>query len=188
MVGSTKRVYYDTNMWVAYTLGKEDAFFSSCAPLFYRVERGLDFVTVSRLVVAETIHALRKLTTGRFGPTPTPDHASIRSECRLIEECFLDYVAGLMAAKNAEIVEPSASLSHHQRRVLSKIHRYYGRITGGSHNKCRYAGLGHVDVEHAYLALEAEASEFYTTDKGFGDLRNDPRFAGISFEILEKGR
>jgi len=186
MVGSTERVYYDTNMWVAYTLGRKDAFFSVCAPLFHRVERGLDFITVSRLVVAETIHALRKLTTGKFGPTPTPDHASIRSECQLIEERFLDYVAELISDKNAEIVEPFASLSYHQRRVLSKIHRYYGRVTGGTHDKCRYAGLGHVDVEHAYLALEAEASKFYTTDKGFGDLSNDPRFADISFEILER--
>ncbi len=69
MVEGVKRVYYDSNMWVAYMRGGRDRFFSVCSPLFDRVERGRSFAVVSNLAMAETIHALRKLTTGEFKPT-----------------------------------------------------------------------------------------------------------------------
>lgn len=157
-------------------------------PLFERVESGLDFVAVSYLAMAETIYVLRKLTTNQFRPTSADDHAGIRSACRLIEARFVKHVGELVNDEHADIVEPSNVLFDHQRRVLSKMHDYSGRITGGTRAKYQYAGLGPADVEHAYLASYAGVSTFYTADKAFDSLNGDPTFAGISFKILEKTR
>ena len=186
MVEGVKRVYYDSNMWVAYMRGGRDRFFSVCSPLFDRVERGRSFAVVSNLAMAETIHALRKLTTGEFKPTSATieDHAGIRSECMSIEGRFAGYVNSLVNNKNAEIANCSDALFDHHSRVLSKISDYAGRITGGLKSRYRYAGLGHADIEHAHLASDARVPEFYSTDMAFDALNGDPEFAGVSFRVL----
>ena len=186
MVDGVKRVYYDSNVWVSYMRGSRDRFFSMCSPLFDRVERGLVFVVVSHLAMAETIHALRKLTTDEFKPTfgATGDHAKIQSECESVGKRLVEYVNSLVDNKNAEIVNYSDALFEHHSRVLSKISDYSGRITGGLKSKYRYAGLGHADIEHAYLASYAKVPEFYSTDKAFDALNGDPDFVGASFKVL----
>lgn len=186
MVEGIKRAYYDSNVWVAYMRGGRDRFFEACSPLFESVERGLGFVVVSHLAIEETIHALRRLTTDEFDPTSdsTEDHANIRSKCKSIEGRFAKYVNKLANNGNAEIANCPNTVFEHHSRVLSKISNYSGRITGGSNAKYRYAGLGHADIEHAYLASDAGVSAFYSTDKAFGGLNGDPEFAGVSFKVL----
>jgi len=165
--------------------GGRDMFFGACSPLFDRVERGRSFVVVPHLAMAETIHVLRKLTTDEFKPTfvEAEDHVGIRAECRSIEEDLADYVDGLVENKNAEIAKYSSKLSRRHSRVLSKISAHSGRITGGLKSKYRYTGLGHADIEHAYPALYAKVSEFYSTDKAFDALNGDPEFASASFKV-----
>lgn len=51
--------------------------------------------------------------------------------------------------------------------------------------KYQYRGLGHVDLEHAYLAVYNNASMFYSTGKGFAALVDDPDFASIKFKLVE---
>ena len=90
MVDGSKRVYYDSNMWVAYMRGRKDMFYGACSPFFDRAEQGLDFVVVSHLVMAETIHALRRIATNEFRPTSSvaADHASMQFGYRTDGEQF----------------------------------------------------------------------------------------------------
>lgn len=93
--------------------GSKDRFFGICSPLFDRVERGLVFVVVSHLAMAETIHALRKLATNEFKPTfgVTGDHAEIQSECESVGKRLIEYVNALVDNKNAEIANYSDALN-----------------------------------------------------------------------------
>ena len=182
---SVNRVYYDTNVWVAHSTGK-DKFSAACEPLFDRAERGLDTVVVSHLVMAETMHALRNLTTRNFSPTGdrTSDYASMQARWKSEEEKFLEYVETLTHGENAVNAGSKESVSDHHRRVFYTLRGHSGRVTGGGKHVYRYAGLSHADVEHAHLALYAGAAKFYSTDRDFASLNDDPAFAGVSFEVL----
>lgn len=42
MVDGAARAYYDASVWVAYIMGDRDGFFGVCAPLFDKLELGLN--------------------------------------------------------------------------------------------------------------------------------------------------
>lgn len=72
-----------------------------------------------------------------------------------------------------------------------------GKVSKDSDNKCpscnkkfdsikqyQYKGLGHADLEHAYLAKHSHITDFYSSDKSFKDLIGDPDYNTINFNIL----
>lgn len=183
---SVNRVYYDTSVWTAHAMGTKDMFYGVCKPLFDRAERGLDVVVVSYLAMAETIHVLRTLTTRNFIPTGdrASDYSSMQTRCKSEVERFLKYVGSLSHSENAKDVNFEESVSDHHRQVFSALLGHSGRVTGGGKPGYRYSGLSHTDIKHAYLALYAGVAKFYSTDKDFASLNDDPVFAGISFEVL----
>ena len=183
MVDGVKRVYYDSNVWVSYMRGSKDRFFGICSPLFDRVERGLVFVVVSHLAMAETIHALRKLATNEFKPTfgVTGDHAEKQSECESVGKRLIEYVNALVDNKNAEIANYSDALN----TIPASFQRSPTILDASREASSPNTGTPvWARIEHAYLALGARASEFYSTDKAFDALNGDPEFAGASFKVL----
>lgn len=151
-----------------------------------RVERGLDVVVVSHLVMAETIHSLRKITTRDFSPTldETSDTRNIRSKYKSEENRFVECVAELRDNGSAAIAKHADSMYSRHKKVFSTLRGHSGRITGGGKARYRYAGLGHADIEHARLAYRAGASKFYSADKDFAQLNANPEFEGVVFEVM----
>ena len=200
------RVVYDTNVWVSCMLGEEDRFYHSCKPLIEDIEQDRCVAVVSYLIIMESIYAIRRRLTERF----RWDGADASAKEALVEERskkFIDFITELSGRKKIMIVMPEESVAKHHSAILKKLRSLSGYVKlefyckecreqypiHGSTSACRvcgsnirdrrykYRGLGHADIEHAYLAVHSRASKLYSTDKGFTALADDPDFASVDF-------
>ena len=209
---SNDLVYYDTNIWIAWMRGKSDKFFPQAKKLVDEVLSGKKIAVMSQLVLLETIHALRqKIAQNSPYDNRNTNKHDIQTQINKTVQQFLNSVRIMVEDGHVIILNPSASVASHHNRVLQKSVKYFGylRIIGicpycengwvGRHasNTCghcghtknsikkyNYKGLGHADLEHAFFALSGHATEFYSADKSFMDLKNDSDFDNISFRIV----
>ena len=211
--GRKTLVYYDTNIWVSYMLGLDDNFYSVCKPLIEDIEHGRCVAVVSYLTIMESIHAIRRRIA--IVSLPAGSGRTISQREALARNCanrFVEFVGSLSAQKKIIIVRPTQNIATHQLAVLNKLKTIFGRVDlnlhctncqrrylvqkhsdrcptcGGSlthSNRYEYKGLSHADIAHAYFARYGGASLFYSTDKSFDDLSDDPDFLGsIAFTVL----
>lgn len=208
--GERDRVYYDTNIWVSYILGEEDNFYRISKPMIDAVEQERSVAIISSLIIAELIHAIRR-TVSQKQPTEggmTP--SGIESTVKEITDDFVKIIGRFerqgkairINKKNVAVDHPLlltklAALTGYARREcycrkckVSYTVRDNNTIcpscdrTNEMNKKYTYRGLGHLDLEHVYFAIHGHASIFYTRDKGFSTLKNDPDFNSISFRLL----
>ena len=164
----------------------KDRFFGQCQTMIQKLKENNRIMVISNLAVMETIHAIRKRIADDMRQTKEMEGAknSIMSESQGIIEQFVLYVSRLLNRGNMEMIKPGHAVADHHRRVCSKMYRYAGQIKyNNKSRKYRYAGLGHVDMEHAFLASDAEVDIFCSTDGGFADLEADPDFSHMTFDI-----
>lgn len=205
-------VYYDTNVWVSYMLGRRDDYYQRCSRLVADVEEGRKVAIVSHPVVIETMHVLRKKFADRGGVTEAEVLGRDSLEATQPDvDRFARVLRRMAAARKVVIPEHGMRMSDHYDALLGKFSRYSGyfrrisvcpycgdgRVPRGHGNECpscgagrrsvrsyQYKALGLVDMEHAYLARNAGAEAFYSSDTSFRDLEGDPDFAPMRFEII----
>ena len=171
--------------------GSADRFFGSAKELVDDVILGRKVVVVSYVVILETIHTLRRRITENYkserSQDGTPRHIQIRNEIDKITDMFLSLVYDLARKGHILLIEPSVSITDHHVLVLRKMKQYFGRIRTGSPSRTpeyRYMGLGHADLEHAFLAKLCNVGTFYSSDLSFEHLDNDDDFKDMRFEII----
>ncbi len=183
-------VYYDTNVWVAYALGSQDHFYSVCKPLITDIENGRKTAVVSYLILMETIHVLR---TKIAKSKSMGDDTSIHQKTNVINETvnqFIEWIDSLAKQQKIVFAETDKNILDHYSIIFKKLRNYFGNLIppspdNASSKKFEYKGLNHNDIEHAYFAMYSKAPTFYSTDKSFSDLLQDPDFSSITFNILE---
>ena len=165
-----------------------DKFFEQCRTTIQKLEENNKIAVISNLAVMETIHAIRKRIADDMRQTEDMEDAknNTMSESKRVVEQFIRYVSRLQDRGNTEMIKPGHAVADHHQRVCSKLYRYAGQIKYiNKSRKYRYAGLGHVDMEHAFLASDAGVGIFCSTDGGFADLEADPDFSHMTFDILK---
>ena len=208
MSSGEKRVYYDSNVWISYIMGSSDHFYSVCEPLIEDVKQGRCIAVVSNLTIMESINVIRKRKTEKQHIRDNPDPSAVEASAEERVKKCIRLVKRLAKQKKIIFIE-STEYVVEQDIVLGKLQtltdyvnsEQYCNICKESYqsrdNACptcgapveskkkyKYRGLGHSDLEHAYLGLYGRASVFYTTDKGFKNLSTDPDFAPIAFKQL----
>ena len=194
-------------------MGTKDDYFPLCKPLIDVIIRGEKTAIVPYVVILETIHTLRsKLTQELNFDGDSRDHCD--SKKPIVEGIIKDFVRAIREfSKDGKIIIPRlrTPLSEHHATILKKIRNYFGyvRVMGfcpycedghvdrDSKNSCpscgcnrdsirkyNYKGLGHVDIEHAYLAKNTNTNTFYSTDTSFRNLQGDTEFNPIEFKII----
>lgn len=207
-------MYYDTNVWVSYIIGKNDDYYPVCKPLIDDIEIGNKVAVISHMVLLETIHAIRR---------KIPENIKFEGESKQICDSkntivnvatnkFVETVKELSKRRKILITRPPITIAEHHATVLKKIKNYFGyirpisccpycskgRVNRNSKNECpvchkehesikkyEYKGLGHADMEHAFFAKRSGAPVFYTTDKPFENLNGDGDFSPLQFIILQ---
>lgn len=186
-------VYYDTNIWAAWILGESDLFSTQAQTLIEGVTSGKNVAAVSDLVLLETIHVIRKKVArnSQYTGDSPEDHAAVQNKINAITQDFIGRIREMARKKQVLIIRPKLRAADHHARVLAKFEKYFGHtrtISRGSAKEYRYKGLGHTDFEHAFLAHSYGVKEFYSADKSFEDLKNDPDFAGMRFNTVESSQ
>lgn len=206
-------MYYDTGVWVAYMLGDKDDYYPVCKPLIENIETRKKIAIVSYLTIMETIHALRRRIVEKSdftGDSKDECRSKIPIVKNVIKE-FIRRVNELSKQKKIIIPRPSTKISEHHSTALKKLNNYFGRVRPmnicpyckkcyvgrNAKNECiscnnkldsinvyQYKGLGHADIEHAFLAHNSNTTSFYSTDTSFNDLKGDPDFGSMSFKII----
>ena len=170
-------MYYDSVIWAAYFLGKDDHHYESSRRLIRLIEDGEKRAIVSYLLIMETIHVIRTRIARRLKGS---NAARIMDEALKTSRKFKEYVTNGVSSGKL-ILTRSDGIPGHDRKVYDKVSSMKGSIRGE-----KYQDLGHADVEHAYLADYGGASEFHTLDLGFRALNGDPDFA-VKFVVHESG-
>lgn len=205
-------VYYDTNVWVSYMLGNNDHFYHLCKPLIENIEQKRCIAIVSYPVIMESIHVIRRRVAERQPVRSDANSLESESLAEKRSDDFIKLVKRLAEQKKIVITRPTKNVTAYNAAVLKKLRTLSGYVklerqckncqrpylarsssspcplcgrTGTAARKYKYRGLGHVDVEHAYLAVYSRASTFYSTDKAFASLAYDPDFNTINFVQLE---
>ena len=176
-------------------LGYNDNFNSKCKPLIEDINKRRKTVVVSQPVLLETIHVIR-------------DQVTETTLAKSKVDEFIRIIHKFSKQNKIVIAVLDKTIAEHYSVVLDKLKTYYGEVgfkpfckicdrhyfvrntSGlcpscngnlGSFGKRCYRGLGHVDIEHAYFAYHSGVSTFYSTDKSFSDLSDDPDFSSITF-------
>ncbi|ABK78614.1 hypothetical protein CENSYa_2010 [Cenarchaeum symbiosum A] len=211
--GRNKLVYYDTNVWIAHLRGYNDEFFQSeCDTLFDDMHEGKVKVVVSNHVLSETLHTIRKQVVETAPEGAAMDECNKLVDEKTKE--FTGEVEKLKMQQKILIVPTStadASLKDHYRYVWDKMHsmpfksltktvcpacaKYLHKSHKGECPACkkdvkpkmayRYSGMGYPDLDHAYMALQHNASVLYTHDKAFKNLWGDPEFEGMKICVFD---
>jgi len=194
-------------------LGKNDDYYPVCKPLIENIETKSKIAVVSYLVLLESIHVLRHKITKNLefkGGSRSECQSKIPIVKSLIKE-FIKTINEFSKQGKILIPRPQGAIFEHHSTVLKKMNDYFGYVrtmsicplcekgyvTRDSENICpscgkkhesikeyQYKGLGHADLEHAYLAKNTGSVVFYSTDKSFKELNGDPDFGAMSFEIV----
>ena len=162
-----------------------DGSFERCKTTIQESEENGKVAIISDLAITETVHAIRKKITGdvpQSEDTGIAENDAI-SESEMAANRFLRRVSELREQGKVELVESVHTVADHHRRVCSKSYGYTGHVKH-TDKKYRYTGLGHADIEHAFLASDAGAHIFCSTDGYFADLAGDRGFSHMSFGIL----
>ena len=202
-----KRVYYDSNVWISYIMGNNDHFYSVCKPMIDAVEAGRCVAIVPNLIIMESINVIRKRMTKKQPVVDGYDPSTVEASAEELVRSCTQLVTRL--AKQKKIIVPEDIATHHN--VLAKLQALTGYVKfehycsackksyhirdrveicpscgvlSKAKRKYKYKGLGHTDLEHAYLAVYYRASTFYSTDKAFDALTTDPDFAPVVFQQL----
>ena len=205
------RVYFDTNIWVSYMLGRKDKFYQTSKPMIDTIEQERAMAVVSNLIIMELTHAIRRYVSQKqpTGEGMTP--SKIKSKVDEITKDFVKIIGRFVRQGKAVFVNSGESVEAHHSLLLEKLASLTGYARRESYcKKCKktyqvrnhadacplcdtankinkkykYRGLGHVDPEHVYFAIQGRASTFYTRDKGFLALELDPDFNSIVFKQL----
>ena len=209
-----KPVYYDTSVWVSYLLG--DKFSAKCKDLIKGEEFKTNTVIVPRLVIMETIQALRyKFTYSNVKKSKLgeQDIKNRRTEAsnKIKEFSILldDMIAEGRIVHDVELISPKMLVD----RASDIFERYDGWTiswtakcekcgnTDTVNNKCEicnkciedvkvgnaYRGLGYADIQHACIAAAHYASEFFSMDVAFKHLAGHEMFPDIAFCIIRGG-
>ena len=205
-------VYYDTNIWVAWMRGDSDLLFPKARMLIQDIRSGKSVAIFTTLLLMETIHVLRAKIAANTSYSNLNNYEAIRNQTNTTIQTFIGSLYSM--EQNGEIiwVHPNSSLDAHHERVLGKLISGHnrirtisicpyckdGRVERYAQNLCRhcnhsqqsikkynYKGLGHTDLEHAYIALSHNVKKFYSADRSFEDLENDSDFkSDICFCIV----
>ena len=163
----------------------KDKFFRQGTVLIQELEERGEIAVISHLAIMETIHVIRRKIMGNIRQAENTEKARNDAMSKSNREVkrFIMYVSELQERGNAEIIQSARAVTDHHHRVYSKLYKYVGHVkyTGGRY---RYVGLGHADIEHAFLASDAGVRTFRSTDGYFTDLREDQDFSHMSFDIL----
>ncbi|MGH9998260.1 MAG: hypothetical protein ACRD90_00135, partial [Nitrosopumilaceae archaeon] len=177
------------------------------------IESGKKVVVISYMVLLETIHTLRRKIP-EYLNFEGESRMTCDSKKPMVHEAtnrFVETIKELSRQRKLMIVRPPLTMSEHHSTVLKKIKNYFGYIRPMSHcpyckkgkvdrdskNECpvchkehdsikkyEYKGLGHADLEHAFLAKSSGTPVFYSTDKSFNNLNGDKDFTSLQFIIL----
>ena len=163
----------------------EDVFFEPCTAISQELEENGKIVIISHLAIMETIHVIRKKIIGSIRQTEDTERAknTVMSKADTIVGEFIKYVSESQGRGNIEVILPTRTVADHHHRVYSKLCRYAGHAKYTT-RRYRHVGLGHADIEHAFLASDARVHTFRSTDGCFADLEGDQDFSHMSFDIL----
>lgn len=205
------RVYFDTNIWVSYMLGKKDNFYQTSKSMIDTIEQEQSMAVVSNLIIMELTHAIRRCISQKQPTSEGMTSSKIESMVDEITMDFIKIIGKLVRQGKAVFVNSEESIKVHHSLLLEKL----ASLTGYARRECyckkckktyqvrnhtdpcplcgttnkinkkyKYRGLGHVDLEHVYFAIQGRASVFCTRDKGFLALKLDPDFSLIVFKQL----
>lgn len=205
-----KPVYYDTSIWISHLL--DDSFSLTCSELIKGKESQTDMIIVPRLVIMETIQAIRHkvMFTNRdknLKPNEYP------AEFRRIEA--LEKINKFSILLNNMITEgriirdtgliSSKTLTDRASDIFEKYDQWTVSCIGKCENcghvdlvddrcemcnkricsdKLAYRGLGYVDIQHVCIAAAHYASEFFSSDVAFKHLAHHEMFPKITFGII----
>ena len=174
-----KKIYFDANIWVAWLRGNQDAHFKKASKLIKNLEKNNQVVVVTQLVMLETIHVLRKKLLKNMDKTQT--NKDMENYIKNVVDYFLSHLENMEAADLVKRTKPRRCISRHHERVLVKTLGYFGHVivmykcakcnnvvktqececgSNSFKEKLYYKGLGHADLEHAYLALDNKVEDF----------------------------
>ena len=194
-------------------LGDKDAYYAHCKPLVENVENRKKIAVVSYLVIIEVIHVLRQRITekSKFVGDGRIERDGIIARANALVVEFISIIDTLSKEQKIIIARSGQKIHEHHHTVMKKMVGYFGHVRTvsvcpsckkrwagrESQNNCpscksghrlpskyQYKALGHADMEHAYLARCSSVPLFYSTDKSFGDLRNDSDFGQTIFKII----
>ena len=194
-------------------LGSNDDYYPLCKPLIDNIENKNKVAIISYLMLIETIHVLRTKVIKKtpFTGESRSECDSKKSNAENIIKDFMRIINEFSKQKKILLIRPRETITDHHSKVLKKIRNYFGYIRPmsicpycikayvdrKSTNECpscgksldsvkeyQYKGLGHADLEHAFLAKQSSSPVFYSSDTSFGDLKGDPDFGSLIFEII----
>ena len=212
-----RRVYYDTNIWVAWMLGSTDEFFPKARLLIDNVCSGKNIAIVSNLVILETIHVLRRKITenSQYVGSNRENYDNLERQINKKIRIFIGSIIAMANDKKIFIPKSHLSIAAHHSMVLEKSRSYFGYLRTISicsnckkrsarrsvQDTCKhcnsandlihrydYKGLGHADLEHVFFARSNYVKEFHSADKSFKGLTKDSDFKSINFKILQSPR
>lgn len=178
-----------------------------------QIEKRTSIAIVSPLVIAETIHSLRQRISQKtpFEGESIEKRKGIEQEIRHEVHEFMKRINQFSKDKKIIIPQPEIKLKEYHHRLLQKTQNYFGyvrvmsncpyckngKVSKESTNKCescgkehqsiqqyQYKGLGHADLEHAFLAKDAQVTELHSSDRSFQDLKKDSDFGDINFIFI----
>ena len=156
------------------------------------MKNGKNRVIVSDTLIWEVVDTVRKRIPRMAGSSES-FRGTDEAKKRHIEGVVWDIVVGFITtvgsyskSGHVRLVQPDAPVYRHQGMILEKLKNYFGQVHITRKKRYEYKGLGYVDFEHAYLAKQAGASAFYTSDRSFNSLNNDRDFRPIEFIIVER--
>lgn len=194
-------------------LGTQDDFYSLCKPLIDDVESGTTTVVVSYLILLETIFTIERRITEKFPcvDDSAEKRLEIKEKIQTTIREFVRYIVKLSKEKKIIVPRSSKNITDHHKEVLEKMQNYFGyvrirnecticgkgTVKRNDQPKCpncqheiekiqryQYKGLGHADLEHAFLAKNSNSKKFFSSDKSFKDLVSDSSFSTIDFKII----
>jgi len=151
-------------------------------------------VVISNLVLLEVIDVIRKRVTEKesyTGLTPTAKgqiEAKVKSK---IQE-FIDKTTKLASQGKALLVDPDLALQDYQKETVNISQPHFGEILDSNicpvcrrslATRYRYKGLGHYDIQHGINARESGATEIYSFDKAFSQLRTLSEFSTLTVSV-----
>ena len=180
--------YWDSNVWVAYSLEDDDPHYDACRPLFDDLRDGKRTVDVSGLVIGEVIQVIRRETArivvrGRgSGGAPSPQAAQSAADKAV--RVFFQRLGRLSDTGRVVIRRPPRNARRYTALSLKLLIRHGGRFEPHGKVGLIYRGLGILDIMHALTARDYGAGSFCTRDRQFSALAGDPAFDAIRFVVF----
>jgi predicted nucleic acid-binding protein len=189
----TRRVYFDSSLWISYILQENlDNRAQRVQQLIDQIKEDDEVILVSHLVLLEVLEVIRKRITQMEQYTSLDDNKKEEIKDKIQEKTnnFIEILYRLVQEHRVALVNSQESVDTWFKATYSIFTTSFGDIStynsGGKGNnppRYRYRGVGHYDIQHALTAKEYSARGLYTFDWGFAELQGNQEFEGIQFVI-----